>query len=122
MARCASRSKPAKNAIPQTPQRPEGSTKLHRKDFRDLFDPEVEKITTLIHRQIDSLKAKYANRDIVSSQIIPTISMQSLILSQNYIVLSGGLGSSAYLRTRLQSAFESTKSHSDLQILVSEEP
>lgn len=50
------------------------------------------------------------------------ILMQSLTLSQNYIVLSGGLGSSAYLRTRLQSAFVSTESHPDLQILVSEEP
>ena len=50
------------------------------------------------------------------------ISMQSLTLSQNYIVLSGGLGSSAYLRTKLQSAFVSTESHPDLQILVSEEP
>lgn len=101
---------------------PEGLTKLHRKDFRDLFDPEVEKIIKLIHEQIESLKAKDANKDIVSNKSISEISMQPLTLSQNYIVLSGGLGSSAYLRTRLQSAFVSTESHPDLQILVSEEP
>lgn len=75
-----------------------------------------------MHGQIHSLQPKYANKDIVSVKVISAISMKSLILSQNYIVLSGGLGSSAYLRTRLQSAFISTESHPDLQILVSEEP
>lgn len=82
----------------------------------------MEKIITLIHGQIDSLEAKYAGKDIVSVNVISAISMLSLMLSQNYLVLSGGLGSSAYLRTRLQSAFESTESHPDLQILVAEEP
>ena len=95
---------------------------LRRKDFRDLFDPEVEKIENLIHGQIESLETKDANKDIVSNKSISAIPMQSLTLSQNYIVLSGGLGSSTYLRTRLQSAFVSTESHPDLQILVSEEP
>ena len=91
-------------------------------DFRNLFDPEVEKIITLIDRQIDLLEAEYEDKDIVSVHVIYAISMQFLILCQNYIVLAGGLGSSAYLRTRLQSAFESTESHPGLQILVAEEP
>ena len=82
----------------------------------------MEKIITLIHGQIDSLEAKYADKNIVSVKVISAILMQSLMQSQSYIVLSGGLGSSAYLRTRLQSAFVSTESHPDLQILVSEEP
>lgn len=35
--------------------------------------------------------------------------MHSLTLSQKYIVLPGGFDSSAYLRTKLQSAFVSTE-------------
>ena len=41
---------------------------------------------------------------------------------QDYIVLSGGLGSSAYVKSRLKARFEAGTEMPNLQVLVSEEP
>ena len=77
----------------------------------------------LILKQIDSLAEKYQKKQIVSDiMFLKTLKIKLNLLIQDYIVLSGGLGSSAYVREKLKEAFVGGNDHPDLQILVSEEP
>lgn len=46
----------------------------------------------------------------------------SLTHPQDYMILSGGLGSSAYIQSKLSTAFVGSRDQPNLQILVSEEP
>ena len=77
----------------------------------------------LILKQMESLADKYQKKQIVSDiMFLKTLELKLTLLIQDYIVLSGGLGSSAYVREKLEEAFVGGDDHPDLQILVSEEP
>ncbi|CZR50942.1 uncharacterized protein PAC_00816 [Phialocephala subalpina] len=71
-----------------------GSMMFSHDDFRQLFDIEVDKMIDNIQNQMDIMDEKYPNKKI------------------DYLVLSGGLGSSAYVQKRLKEALTGTNAHS----------
>ncbi|KAL2284656.1 hypothetical protein FJTKL_08753 [Diaporthe vaccinii] len=85
----------------------DGKLMLSHSDLRSLFDPSVKRIADAIVDRMDELQTKDQTKKI------------------EYLVLSGGLGSSAYLKRELSKAFTGGNAHAaapNLQILVAEEP
>ncbi|KAN0076644.1 hypothetical protein V8E54_006786 [Elaphomyces granulatus] len=89
-----------------------GKMKFTRDDFKDIFDPLVESIIELIDRQFENMQQRHPSKKMACA------------ISINYIVLSGGLGSSEYLRKALEEKFLDYHhpNASGLKILVSDEP
>jgi hypothetical protein len=82
--------------------------RFHSKELQDLFDVQVVRLFDLIDKQIQSFQEKYPSTQI------------------SHLVLSGGLGNSAYVQARLRAkygdnmtAFNCTR---NLQIHVASEP
>ncbi|EKG18078.1 hypothetical protein MPH_04768 [Macrophomina phaseolina MS6] len=82
---------------------------LNREELKQLFDEQIDKILMLIDKQLDRL---YQSRphEVVS-----------------YLVVSGGLGSSPYLRQRLRERYQAGAANhhpnvEDIQILLAPEP
>ncbi|GAB1316509.1 Actin-like ATPase domain-containing protein [Madurella fahalii] len=69
----------------------DGKMNFSHKDFRSLFDPEVEGIIKSIRDMIDTVAKTDPNK------------------KPDYLVLSGGLGSSAYVQQRVKEAFPDPK-------------
>ncbi|KAF8866590.1 hypothetical protein BDZ45DRAFT_578820 [Acephala macrosclerotiorum] len=70
-----------------------GSMMFSHDDFRKLFDIEVDKMIHIIQNQMDIMHVKYPYKKI------------------DYLVLSGGLGSSAYVQKRLKEALTGANAH-----------
>ncbi|KAI9771515.1 MAG: hypothetical protein M1840_002135 [Geoglossum simile] len=84
----------------------DGKMKFSRDDFKGFFDPLADKIIRLIERQLTDMQEMHKNKKV------------------SYIVLSGGLGSSAYICQRLEQKFKDYDhpNVSNLKIIVSHEP
>ncbi|XXH04351.1 hypothetical protein Hte_010765 [Hypoxylon texense] len=81
-----------------------GRIVLSREEIQSLFDPHVESIIRKIHQQLDWMQAHNVNQAI------------------NYMILSGGLGSSKYVRDRIQSEMMITPHPNAHQVKVLQTP
>ncbi|KAF9634279.1 hypothetical protein BFW01_g5174 [Lasiodiplodia theobromae] len=79
-----------------------------KEELQHLFDEQIEKILRIIDRQLEKLQHTHSQE-------------------VSYIIVSGGLGSSPYLRRRLRDRYQLEAEHlfdnvDDLQILLAPEP
>ncbi|KUJ22737.1 uncharacterized protein LY89DRAFT_714475 [Mollisia scopiformis] len=82
-----------------------GSMMFSHDDFKKLFDVEVDKMIKYIKNQMNIMSGKCPNKKI------------------DYLVLSGGLGSSAYVQKRLKEAFTGYNAHAvapSLKVIAAE--
>jgi molecular chaperone DnaK (HSP70) len=82
---------------------------LNREEFQGVFDERVDKIFQLVDSQIKQLQNTHARETI------------------NYLILSGGLGSSPYLKHRMRKRYEQDANTDlynarDVKVLVAPEP
>jgi hypothetical protein len=90
------------------------------------FDSQMDLILRLIDTQLQRMGNLHPNEQIVSERSTKTSTLTTPAL-QSYLVLSGGLGSSPYVRKRLQEYYEGglggTRANaSAMRILLSAEP
>ena len=69
-----------------------GKLSISYHELRRMFDEQIEKITSLIDNQLNTMNIKHPSKQVT------------------YLVLSGGLGSSAYVRAQLKSRYEFSSS------------
>ncbi|KAI6087243.1 hypothetical protein F4821DRAFT_236722 [Hypoxylon rubiginosum] len=81
-----------------------GRIVLSREEIQSLFDPHVESIMRKIYQQLDWMQANNVNQAI------------------SYMILSGGLGSSKYVRDRIQSEMMITPHPNAHQVKVLQTP
>ncbi|KAJ2989638.1 hypothetical protein NUW58_g3369 [Xylaria curta] len=97
----------------------DGKMKFSYADFRSLFDPEVDGIIQFIKGMINQVTKINSKNTPVGILILCKAKNSSTrhVLeveadakqNQNYLVLSGGLGSSAYVQQRIKEAFPNPK-------------
>ncbi|KAJ5930551.1 hypothetical protein N7466_006044 [Penicillium verhagenii] len=85
----------------------DGQMRISWDDLKKAFDLKIDEMITLMDGHIRQMHSKYPEDSIT------------------YLVLSGGFGSSPYLRQRLMDRYNNSKDHPnavDMQILVADEP
>ena len=98
-----------------------------REDLKSLFDTQIDRMLALLTRQLEKTQERHPGLHVV--EYIPRIQRAYSLLTsmKDYIVLSGGLGSSPYVRQRLGSFIEmdpglSRLNTQDIKILTAMEP
>lgn len=100
---------------------------IAREELKGLFDFQVDKMLSVIDEQLDRMHQYHPRIQIVewpsTLYICPVLTSRQ----KSYLVLSGGLGSSPYVRQRLRSHYETGPgSHKfnaqDIKIVIVAEP
>ena len=77
--------------------------------MKKAFDEQIQKIFTFLDREFEKLQISHPGETVVShfSQLpYESAPVLMIILFQNYIVLSGGLGDSKYFKHSLRQRYE----------------
>ncbi|KAJ5655126.1 hypothetical protein N7490_002129 [Penicillium lividum] len=99
-------------------------------DLKLAFDIKIDEMIELIDGHIRQMHSKYPGDNIVGtfpSRHSHMMSMLTFAMKKSYLVLSGGFGSSPYVRQRLVDTYNDPSSHGHpnadgMQILVADEP
>ena len=99
----------------------------NREELNQFFEEQVSAIFKLIDGQIQRTESTYPKEQIASLLVMYPGLYERLTSVEAYLVLSGGLGSSPYLKKRLRERYESKgpegfSNTRDTRVLLSEEP
>lgn len=101
---------------------------LFRTELQQMFDEQIDKILQLVDTRIDHVREHFPNEIIVSIvRNLTWIFRHPLTSQQSYLILSGGFGSSPYLRKRMKARYEfdnhgALHNEKGIRILTAPEP
>lgn len=84
----------------------------YREELQAVFDDQVSKMYYLIDRQLQIVKERHPTEFVVGHEAILALRLfHNANEKQSYLVLSGGLGSSPYIQSRIKAKYQSSANH-----------